>query len=55
VNGLEIGAALTGAAALVTAVFGGMAQWRQAGRDDVRRDREIEDRIRAILGEREDE
>jgi hypothetical protein len=52
VNGLEIGAALTGLAALVTATFGGIAALRQASREDAARDREIEERIRRVLAQR---
>jgi hypothetical protein len=54
VNGLEIGAALTGGAALVTAIFGGIATIRQAGRDDTASERDLEERIRRIVSEEED-
>jgi hypothetical protein len=56
VNGLEIGAALTGLAALVTAICGGIAALRQAGREDRAyergRDHDIE-RLLRLLEERD--
>lgn len=48
-NGLEIGAALTGMAALVTAVFGGIATLRQAGREDRAYDRDRDHDIERLL------
>jgi hypothetical protein len=49
VNGLEIGAALTGLAALVSAVFGGLVAMRQASNAARIRDDELEAQVRRIL------
>lgn len=56
-NGLEIGAALTGLAALVTAIFGGVAMLRENSRNADRaasHEADLAALIRRLLKEEED-